>query len=144
MTWLALSFLYVQESFPISRESLCTVGWCCTQAPSGHLQGGADQRYTESHCGAHIFAFLVCYKTWAQGGVKECHVNIVSYVSLRKCKCLTVAFFTQNDPESLILTSRKTNRVPLNPSVKNKLQFVFSPWDIFTLPLNKRNNRKGN
>lgn len=114
------------------------------QAPHGHLWGGADQRYTESHCGAHIFSFLVCYKTWAQGGMKECHMNIVPYVLLRKCKCLTVAFLTRNDPESLILTQRQTNRVPLSAYVKNELQFVFSPWDIFTLPLNKRNNHKGN
>ena len=71
-------------------------------------------------------------------------MNIVPYVLLRKCKCLTVAFLTRNDPESLILTHRQNNRELLNACVKNKLQFVFSPWDIFTLPLNKRNNHKGN
>lgn len=111
-----LSFLRVQESLHTSRESLRTAGWCRVQAPPGHLWGGADQRYTESHCGAHVFSFLVCYKTQAQGGMKECHMNIVPYVLLRKCKCLTVAFLTRNDPESL--TQKQTNRVPLNAYVK--------------------------
>lgn len=43
-------------------------------------------------------------------------MNIVPYVLLRKCKCLTVAFLTRNDPESL--TQKQTNRVPLNAYVK--------------------------
>lgn len=76
--------------------------------------------------------------------MKEGHVNVVPYVLLRKCKCLTVAFLTWNDPESLILGQKQTNRVLLNAYVKNELQVVFSPWDIFTLPLNKRNNYEGN
>lgn len=140
---VCLSFLYVQKSLHVSRESLWAVGWRCMQAPHGHLWGGTDQRYTESHCRAHIFSFLVCYKAWAQGCVKECHMNIVPYV-LRKCKFLTVAVLTRNDPESLIFTQRQMNRIPVNAYGKKELQFVFGPWDIFTLSLNKRNNHKGN